>query len=104
MVMGDIGSFPDGSDDSITEVGVLYGRRAVWSFGYVAIAGGMAMVTAKGFSGAAGERRETIGLPVIAEAGLQSKVLGLGIQAFGNVNPVSMYGGVSLFLEIGWMP
>jgi len=104
VAMADVGSFPDGSDDSIEELGVLYGRRAAWSFGYVAIAGGVARVIGNGFSGAAGKSRETIGLPVIAEVGLQSTVLGLGIQAFGNLNSVSVYGGVSLFVEIGWMP
>jgi len=103
--MGDVSSFPEaGSDDTIEEVGVLYGRRAVSSFGYAALAGGLAIVNAKGFAGASNARRQTIGLPVIAEAGLQSSVLGLGIQAFGNLNTVSLYGGVSLFLQVGWMP
>ncbi len=104
VLMSDLGSFPDGSDDSIEELGVLYGRRAAWSFGYVAIAGGMARVSGDGFSSATSKRRETIGLPVIAEVGLQWTVLGLGIQAFGNLNSVSTYGGVCLFLDIGWMP
>ena len=99
-----IGSFPDGSDDAIAEVGVPYGRRAAWSFGYVAVAGGVAMIGGEGFPGASGERRETVGLPLVADVGLQSKVSGLGIQAFGNLNSVSMFGGVSVFLHIGWMP
>lgn len=93
-----------GSGDTLEEVGILYGRRRASSFGYLAIAGGLAAVQAKGFTGATGERRKTIGLPVTAEAGLQSRLLGVGIQAFANLNTVSLFGGVSLFVQLGWMP
>ncbi len=102
--MGDVGSFPDGSDDSVTEVSLLYGRRRAWSFGYVAAAAGLANVSAKGLPGTSNEVHRTVGLPVVLEAGLQSPVLGLGIQGFGNLNSVATYGGVLILLQLGWMP
>lgn len=102
--MGDVGSFPDGSDDSVTEVSLLYGRRGAWSFGYVAAAAGLASVSAKGLPGTANAVQRAVGLPVVLEAGLQSPVLGLGIQGFGNLNSVATYGGVLVFLQLGWMP
>ncbi len=102
--MGDIGSFPDGSDDSVEEVGVLYGRRRAWSFGYVAASAGLAGVSAKGFPGASREIRRTVGVPLALEAGFQSPVIGLGIQGFANLNSLTSYAGVFLVLQLGWMP
>lgn len=102
--MGDVGSFPDGSDDSVTEVSLLYGRRRAWSFGYVAAAAGLAGVGARGFPGTANDLRRTIGLPVSLEVGLQSPVVGIGVQGFGNLNTVASFGGVLVALQLGWMP
>lgn len=102
LIMGDT-NFQSGSGDSINEAGILYGRRLASSFGYVSAAAGVAAVSAEGFSGAPRQARETIGLPVVVEAAFQAPVIGLGIQAFGNLNSVALYGGVSIVLHLGWM-
>ena len=101
----DFTGFPDsGSDDSVAELALLYGRSAANSFGSVAIGAGAAAVTFHGCPDGSAIRCVTIGLPLFAEAALQSKVMGIGIQAFGNLNPRSSFGGVALVLHLGWMP
>jgi hypothetical protein len=104
FAMGDAGSFPDGSDDSVNALSVLYGRRAPASFGYAAVAAGPALVRGSGFSGVPPESRRTAGLSLIGEAGLQTTPVGLAVQLFGNLNSVSTFGGFAVFLHLGWMP
>jgi hypothetical protein len=47
----------------------------------------------------------TIGIPFLAEAAVQPlPILGLGVQAFANLNARGSSAGVSVFLQVGWMP
>jgi len=111
LFMGDWGSFPDGSDDTIGEIGLVYGRWSASSFGYAAISGGLALVSGQGFpdTGAVGfsptddGTRSTVGIPLVVEAGLQSPVIGVGLQLFGNLNSLASYAGAALSLHLGWM-
>jgi len=103
LSMGDFSSVPDGSDDGVREVGLIYGRAAATSFGYVTAVAGVALVTANGLP-QAGESRRTAGLPLVVEAGLRTRVVGLSIQGFGNLNSLSRFAGVAVYLNLGWMP
>ena len=91
------------SNDAVQDVALLYGRTASTSFGYAAIAGGPAAVEVSGREVTPGGERRTIGLTLTAEAGLQSTVVGIALQAFGNLNSVSSYGGLGATLLLGWM-
>ena len=46
----------------------------------------------------------TLGLALEVQAALSRRVLGIGLQAFGNLDPEASYGGVGLFLQLGWLP
>ena len=104
MYVGDIGSIPDGSGDSVVEAGILYGRRVTASFGYAGVAAGLSAVSADGLPGSAGEERGGVGIPVLAEAALQTTPVGLGLQLFGNLNSVASFGGMAIMVYLGWMP
>lgn len=103
LFLGDLG-LADGSGRSAQESAILYGRRVATSFGYAGLSGGVSGVSAKGFGGAFTETRTTIGLPVVAEAALQTTPVGLGLQLFGNVNSVAPFGGMLVMFYFGWMP
>lgn len=82
---------------SVEELGLLYGRRNLTSWGHTAVGGGLALVDEK-VGG-----KTTIGLPLVAEVALQATNLGLGLQAFGNLNTASSFVGVAVTLQVGWM-
>ena len=90
------------SGDGVSEVGALYGRTVVFGGGHAAVAAGLSFVYVDR-GGPTGDV-ETVGIPVTAEAALEYRVLGLGIQVFANLNPESTYAGLMFFLSVGWMP
>jgi hypothetical protein len=100
----DLARFPDGSDDSMGEVGVLYGRTRTRSWGHVSASAGGSIVRFERCPGGGFETCRTLGLPLTLEAALNSRALGIGLQAFGNVNAKAAYGGLALILQLGWMP
>lgn len=102
----DLRGFPDsGGGEHVTELGLMYGRS--WQRGAVdwSFSGGIA---ATGFSdcGDAGPSRActTLGVPLAADAVLRSRIIGVGLQIFGNLNLEGAFGGIGLVLPIGWMP
>ena len=92
--------FGEGSG-SLTDVGLLYGRVAKGRQGHGAIAAGVAYTSA-----CVGDTVcKILGVPVVAEAGYRpTPVLGIGVQAFANLNKQRVFGGVVVFLQLGWMP
>ena len=91
----------DRATKEIGEVGLLYGRaRALNS---------RTMTLAAGVSGVAFDTCPddddscfAIGIPLVVEASLLSgKYIGLGVQAFGNLNRKASYVGGVLFLQLG---
>jgi hypothetical protein len=98
--------FGEGSD-SLADLGLLYGRVAKGRTGHAALAAGVAFtsVDACGSGPRAPRSCSTFGVPVVAEAGFRpTRVLGIGIQAFANFNKKQVFGGVVVFLQLGWMP
>lgn len=95
---------PLGEDsDSFGELGLLYGRVSKGRAGHAAIAAGLAHTAVACGSGI--DNCTTVGVPVVAEAAFRpTPVLGIGIQAFANLNKQRVFGGVVVFLQLGWMP
>ena len=93
----------DRGTDEIAEVGALYGRTLAFGWGDVALATGVAAVAFDRCPDAA-DPCSTAGVPIVAEAALSGKLVGVGVQAFGNVNAKATYGGALIFVQLGWLP
>lgn len=98
------GGFPDGGSDGVSEIGLLYGRMRSAGFGHVGIATGLAAGTFRGCPGQHERTCHFVGIPIMAEAALSARVIGIGLQGFVNLNTRSVFGGVVFFVPIGWMP
>ena len=91
--------------DGAADFGALYGRR--WPFPDLSLAAGVAGVEVADcpdlFSGDPScENKYTVGLPLTAELSLlRTDHLGLGIHAFGNVNGIASFGGLTLVAQLG---
>jgi len=89
--------------DVAGELGILYGRSRTGSFGHVSMSTGLSYI---GFDQCESSQDSCVrlGVPVVGEAALRVlPVLGLGIQAFANLNSVSSYGGLVVFVQLGWL-
>ncbi len=110
-VIADVAGFPDGSGDGdVSEIGLLYGRRDAARRGPGrSISAGLAAVH---FQRCPDERPDsfydsgcsTVGVPVVAEAGIGSSVVGIALQLFVNLNTKAPFAGVGVSLPLGWMP
>src|SRR5262245_28616821 len=81
------------------EIGLVYGRASTgrgarqWS-----AATGLSFVQVD----ISGEQlTNTVGLPVTAEASLNSANLGIGVRGFANLNTAHSFGGLALILRLG---
>jgi hypothetical protein len=93
------------SADEFGEFGLLYGRAAKRSWGHASIASGLAITGVSSCREASTSGCTTLGVPIMAEAALRfAPVLGVGVQGYANLNTKSVYGGVALFLQLGWLP
>lgn len=94
---------PGGDDHVASELGILYGRSWTRSLGHVALAGGIAGTTVN--ECADGEPCTAIGFPIVLEAAFRPfSFIGVGVQAFGNINNEQRYRGVVAFVQLGWLP
>ena len=83
------------------EIGLLYGRTAIWRQGHASLSAGLAVTDTDMDS----EQGMTLGVPFVAETGLRIfPFLGVGTQLFGNVNSIQSYAGLVFFLELGYFP
>lgn len=103
--LADFAGFPDSSsDDSASEFGLTYGRWSPRSYGYTAMAVGLAMVQVRGVDPPPDDTGITVGIPLTAEAGVQTTFIGLSVQAFANLNAEASWAGVAGRILLGWMP
>jgi hypothetical protein len=87
------------------DLGVVYGRTAIGSLGHATVGSGLALTSADRCDGSGGSRGAGLGVPIVAEVALRlAPVVGIGLQAFANVNPRASFGGVVVFLQLGWLP
>ena len=91
---------------AVGDVGVLYGHtwRSERSPRSFSISTGIARVGSDDCDYVAEQFRcdHTIGLPLSAEVAWQPyRVVGLGLQGFGNINSVSSFAAVALTLQVG---
>jgi arginase family protein len=102
--LGVVDPLGEGADE-FGEIGLLYGRAAKRAWGHGAIAAGLAITGVSSCSDAATSGCTTLGIPVVAEAALRlGSVIGVGAQGFTNLNTKSTYGGLLVFLQLGWLP
>lgn len=98
------GGFPDGGDDNVSEVALLYGRMRSTGFGHAGVATGLAFGTFDPCPGGHENTCHFVGIPITAEAALTARIIGIGLQGFVNLNTKSIFGGLLLFVPLGWMP
>jgi hypothetical protein len=96
--------FNEGCTSGLGEVGLLYGRTATGPLGHASISAGLA-VTMPSHCGLAGPRPTVLGVPLSLEAALRlAPVVGIGAQAFANLNGKGSFGGLVVFVQLGWLP
>lgn len=96
---------PVGESSNSGEIGVLYGRMALRSWGHAGIAAGLAHTNVTPCPDGTSPSCHTLGVPIVAEAAARlNSVLGVGLQAFVNLNSKTSYRGGLLFLQLGWIP
>jgi hypothetical protein len=89
-------------EETYNELGVLYGRALDGLPLHGALKAGLAFVHA---CDEGGPCRSFVGVPLMVEAAIRPfPIVGVGLQAFGNLNPDTPYGGLLVSLHLGWMP
>jgi hypothetical protein len=87
------------------DIGVLYGRMTTGRVGHAAVAAGVAATDAPGCDVGPGTSQWTVGVPIIAELALRPmRLVGFGLQGFANANSRAHFGGVAIFVQLGWLP
>ena len=88
------------STKEIAELGALYGRTNAFSWGSATVAAG---VSAVAFDTCPDDDDScfTPGVPIVIEVTRSRRIVGIGIQAFGNLNSKAAYAGAVLFLQLG---
>jgi hypothetical protein len=90
----------DRPTNEIGEFGALYGRtRSIRSYPVVLATG----LSAVGFFDCPDDDDScfTFGVPLVAEVSRNSKLAGIGFQAFTNINSKALYAGGVLILKLG---
>jgi hypothetical protein len=91
--------------EPLVDLGLLYGRVAKGRTGHAALAAGVAFAAVDGCGGSSRASCGIVSLPVVAEAAVRlGSVLGVGVQAFANLNKKQSFGGVVVFVQLGWLP
>jgi hypothetical protein len=96
---------PFGTDaDGMVDMGLLYGRVHSGRVGHAAIAAGLSLVSFQSCDASSSDGCLRIGVPVIAEAAFRPiPIIGLGAQAFLNLNREAVAGGAVIFMQVGWV-
>lgn len=95
------GSFGITEGDSRTDLGLLYGRQLRWGAFRLHGSAGVAWVI---HEEEGEEETGEPGLPLAVGVGWAPvPVVGLGLEAFGDLNATAFFGGVVLRAEIGWI-
>lgn len=93
-----------GSLDALGELGLIYGRVFSGGLGHAMIGSGLSYTTHDVCPDEPGGCT-SLGVPIVAEVGFSPlTILGVGLQAFANLNAGSTYYGAVAMLQLGWMP
>ena len=93
-----------GNSDALGELGVIYGRVYSGSLGHAMVGTGVSSTTHDRCPNDQ-ETCSSVGLPLVAEVGFSAlTIVGIGLQAFANLNTAGSYFGVVAMLQLGWMP
>ena len=89
----------EGGNQPVGEIGLLYGRTETGPRGHASFSAGLAVTDMN-----LDTQGLTIGVPVVAEVAFRiSPFMGIGGQVFTNINALGSYGGVALFIQLGWL-
>lgn len=92
-------------EDGVAEVGLLYGRAWTRERSQSSLSAGLALVYAQdchGLFGGPCDPSKTVGLPLSATMSFHpASFLGLGLEAFANLNRLTSFVGVTAMLELG---
>lgn len=84
------------------DIGLLYGRTAVWEYGIVGASAGLGLMHHHDYG--LGSEVVTLSVPVAARAAFQHlPVLGLGTYLFGNLNLEHPFAGLVVTVNLGWL-
>ncbi len=89
-------------DETVWDIGILYGRSSKTSYGLASLSGGISIV-----GGAVYQRDEevtflTIGIPIEVQLfWTPASFLGIGIYGFANLNPKESFAGALLCIQLG---
>lgn len=85
------------------DLGLLYGRTAVWEYGMVGVSAGLGVMQYHDYGYRSGEV-VAVSVPVAARAAFQPlPVFGLGTYLFGNLNLERPFAGLVLTVNLGWL-
>jgi hypothetical protein len=91
--------------DGVGDFGLLYGRAWTGERSEKSLSAGVALVYGDdcyGIFGGPCDASKTVGLPLSATMSFRpSRFLGLGLEAFANLNSLASFVGVSGMLELG---
>ena len=90
----------DRPTNEIGELSALYGRiRTMRNYPFVLSTG----ISAVGFFDCPDDDDScfTVGLPLVAEVSRNARFIGIGLQAFTNINPKALYAGGVLLIKLG---
>ena len=91
--------------DGLLEVGLLYGRARPGAPRHGSISAGLAWVYTERcgglFASAPCRSESTLGVPIVAEASFRAAFIGIGAQAFANINPTQSLVGIAVVLHLG---
>jgi hypothetical protein len=85
--------------ETISELGVLYGRGHRYRNNYGLVAAGVALVTVDRTAGSS----TTVGIPVEAQL-ISARLPRVGVGVIGNVNPVRPFAALMVSLQLGGVP
>lgn len=85
------------------DIGLLYGRTAVWEYGMVGASAGLGLMHYHDY-GFSPDEVVTPSVPVAARAAFQPlPMLGLGTYLFGNLNLEHPFAGLVVTVNLGWL-
>ena len=96
------------SRSEVGEIGILYGRTSRTRGTISSVATGVSLGRVYNCDRVGGAECTVVGIPIVLDGMLRAGIIGLGLQAYVNLNHQAPYFGTSLLLSLGslgpWEP